>query len=180
MKGLVDRIDLVTKSEGGKVIDHISIKCGSTVGSSPSAASNAMHIDRPGESNNRNRKTGEIDMSTVYEELRSSVLRIGLLDTQLPKLPEGKSYTNWCNCPTVKVSVLLVFLGITTKQLKYIFCCCNILTDCTWSAMVITNASNTSDASRSASLLYAIDLTPLVNLILLLFLSQVTVCCRQH
>ena len=31
-------------------------------------------------------------MQVLQEELRSTVLRIGLLDAQLPKLPEGKYY----------------------------------------------------------------------------------------
>ena len=81
----MDRVVVVTTSESGKPIDHISIKCAYTA--TNAHPTNAIYIDRP---EDYHKAANELDMSTVYEELRSSILRIGLLDAQLPRLPEGR------------------------------------------------------------------------------------------
>lgn len=78
----MDRVVVATVNQSGKAMDHISIKCSYA---NP-YSSNTVYIDRGAE---QIRLTSEPDMSIVYEELRSCILRIGLLDSQLPKLPEG-------------------------------------------------------------------------------------------
>lgn len=79
----MDRVILATLSSVGTPIDHISFKCKAmTAQHSPHDPCNdEMQWYEPSRS--------DTAFSTVQEELRSCILRVGLLDTQLPKLPDG-------------------------------------------------------------------------------------------
>jgi hypothetical protein len=68
-----------TTSGSGVPIDHISFKC------SPFVERNSTDENVQWQSSDFSSK-----MSTVNEELRSAILKVGLLDTQLQALPEGE------------------------------------------------------------------------------------------
>lgn len=80
----VERVVFATISSTGVPIDHVSIKC-RPVGKPDQPQSfdeeDVQWQDLP---------SSDIEFGTLQEELRSAILKVGLLDTQLPKLPEGK------------------------------------------------------------------------------------------
>jgi hypothetical protein len=79
-------------SSSGQSIDHIIFKCSvfssypSPSTESGSSSSSSSRGDRGG---NRGGDGTEADMMILREELRSTILRLCLLDAQLPRLPEG-------------------------------------------------------------------------------------------
>lgn len=92
LKDAVDRVVVATLSDSGAPVDHISFKCKaihSRNGFHGASDDGEMHWYEPSRS--------EPAMSTVQEELRSCILKVGLLDTQLPKLPDGLfSFSIFC------------------------------------------------------------------------------------
>lgn len=77
----IDRVVFATVSSSGVPIDHISFKC------APLIKRNDIDENVQWQSADTLSK-----LSTVKEELRSAILKMGLLDTQLQKLPEGESF----------------------------------------------------------------------------------------
>ena len=71
---LVDRVVFVTTSSTGVVLDHVTIKC-FTLPQQQHTSDGALNM--------------QSEISQLQEELRSTVLRIGLLDAQLPKVAHG-------------------------------------------------------------------------------------------
>ena len=81
----MDRVVVATLSDSGTPVDHISFKCKAMLSKKGfhDASGDEMQWYDP------SRSDTDTAMSTVQEELRSCILKVGLLDTQLPKLPEG-------------------------------------------------------------------------------------------
>jgi hypothetical protein len=82
-QGAVDRVVVVTTNEATQPIDHITIKCKAV---DVTTAYQSMAVT-------------EASRAILYEEFRSAILRIGMLDAQMPKVPEGWTLrtTSVCN-----------------------------------------------------------------------------------
>lgn len=69
----MDRFVVATTDESGSTKDHTTIKC-KLLDMSDSASVSEVN---------------EAERALLYEELRSAILRIAMLDAQIPKLTEG-------------------------------------------------------------------------------------------
>lgn len=72
-KNLAERFVVTTETKDGKPLDHVTIKC------THDAFGPNRHVADISRSH----------FSVLEEEFRSLVLRMGMLDQQMPKLPEG-------------------------------------------------------------------------------------------
>lgn len=66
---------MISTAPSGNVLDHISIKCVASFEDQENMKPNGWNSSSHGQE--------------LFEEFRSSILRIRLLDAQLQKLPEG-------------------------------------------------------------------------------------------
>jgi len=80
----VDRVVLATVSNAGMPIDHVSIKC------RPVAKPGRLQTIDDEDVQWQALPSSDAEFGALQEELRSAILKVGLLDTQLPKLPEGE------------------------------------------------------------------------------------------
>jgi len=83
LKDAVDRVVVATLSDAGAPVDHISFKCKAM------NSKDGFHDASEDAMQWCDLSRSDTAMSTVQEELRSCILKVGLLDTQLPKLPDG-------------------------------------------------------------------------------------------
>jgi hypothetical protein len=75
---LVDKVIVAMSNAQNEVLDHFTLKCG--IDNIEIAESNV------------GRDAFDAQLQIIVEELRSAILKIGLVDSRLPKLPEGSSF----------------------------------------------------------------------------------------
>ena len=82
----MERVVFATVSSAGVPIDHVSIKCRPILKTTQPQMLDDEDVQWQAQ------PSSDDEFGTLQEELRSAILKVGLLDTQLSKLPEGGAY----------------------------------------------------------------------------------------